>query len=68
LTLDTYTMASLKIRQSHIGLSTRGNGGTGSYLTGPGPMPAAPAIKAASYPAWHPKNPGNQVRVAVPGK
>lgn len=61
-------MADAKLQpiKSRVGLSTRGNAGTGSYLTGPGPMGAAPAVKAQNYPSWHPKNPGNAVRVAVP--
>lgn len=54
-------MALPKIRRSHVGLSTRGNAGTGSFLVGKGPMGVPPAIKAQKYPNWHPKNPGNQV-------
>ncbi len=60
-------MAELKPIASRVGLSTRGNAGTGSYLTGKGVMPIAPSVRAQSYPAWHPKNPGNRVRIGIPG-
>jgi hypothetical protein len=55
------------IDKSKIGLSTRGNAGTGSYLVGKGPMGLPPAVKAVNYPAWHPKNPSNQVNVSSKG-
>jgi hypothetical protein len=57
---------AIQFRRSRIGMSTSGQKSAyGSYVLGPAVTPTSPLIKAQNFPAWHAKNPGNQVRIAV---
>lgn len=57
----------IQIRRSRPGISTAGTaqGGYGNFILTPSVSPTSPLIKAQNYPAWHAKNPNNQVRIAV---